>query len=116
VIGPVLGIPYQYKFKQSKKCRHLLMAKIGATRSGENGHSDCNIFFPETLHIAGDVETQMLHRGIYDAAVFSRRRLRSRESLRPPDFAAQDRRKRTANGRNALFTIAVNDLRGNGKH
>src|SRR5438132_13884864 len=27
-------------------------------------------FLPQTLNISGDVQTQMLHRGIYDAAVF----------------------------------------------
>jgi len=27
-------------------------------------------FLPESLNVSGDVQTQILHRGIYDAAVF----------------------------------------------
>src|SRR5439155_27074441 len=50
-------------------------------------------FLPETLHIAGDVETQMLHRGIYDAAVF-RAQVTLSGKFSAPDFGpTQDRRK-----------------------
>ena len=42
-------------------------------------------FLPETLQITGDVETQMLHRGIYDAAVF-RAQVTVSVKFAPPDF------------------------------
>ncbi len=41
-------------------------------------------FLPETLNITGDVQTQMLHRGIYDAAVFRAQVTLCRESLGRP--------------------------------
>jgi inner membrane protein len=68
VIGPVLGIPYQYKFKVVKEVP-APDGKMERREVEENGTAIA-YFLPETLHITGDVQTQMLHRGIYDAAVF----------------------------------------------
>src|SRR5256886_16122947 len=68
VIGPVLGIPYQYKFKVVKEVP-APDGKMERREVEENGTAIA-YFLPETLHIAGAVETQILHRGIYDAAVF----------------------------------------------
>src|SRR5881396_2177010 len=65
VIGPVLGIPYQYTFKTVKEVP-APDSKVERREVEENGTAIA-YFLPETLHIAGDVETQMLHRGIYDA-------------------------------------------------
>ena len=39
-------------------------------------------FLPELLKIEGDVQTQTLHRGIYDAAVFRAQVISSRANLR----------------------------------
>src|ERR1700737_3805754 len=68
VIGPVLGIPYKYKFKAVKK----MPAPDGKMerREGEETAIATAYFLPETLRVTGGGETQMLHRGIYDAAVF----------------------------------------------
>ena len=43
-------------------------------------------FLPQTLKIDGDVQTQTLHRGIYDAAVF-RAQVTLSGKFAPPDFA-----------------------------
>jgi inner membrane protein involved in colicin E2 resistance len=43
-------------------------------------------FLPESLKIDGDVQTQMLHRGIYDAAVF-RAQVNLSGNLRRPILA-----------------------------
>src|ERR1700757_2543069 len=67
LIGPVLGIPYQYKFKTVKEVA-APDGKMERREVEENGTAIA-YFLPETLHITGNVETQMLHRGIYDAAV-----------------------------------------------
>src|ERR1700749_4702437 len=68
VIGPVLMIPYQYRFKTVKE----VLGKDGKVekREVEETASAWAYFLPESLNITGDVQTQMLHRGIYDAAVF----------------------------------------------
>src|SRR5437762_12859538 len=67
VIGPVLGIPYQYKFKAVKE----MPAPDGRMerREVEETATATAYFLPDKLNITGDVQTQMLHRGMYSAAV-----------------------------------------------
>ena len=89
VIGPVLGIPYQYRFKAVKEVP-APDGKMERREVEENGTAIA-YFLPETLRITGDVQTQMLHRGIYDAAVF-RAQVTLAGKFAPPRFwAAQDR-------------------------
>jgi inner membrane protein len=63
-----LGIPFQYKFKAVKETAgpdgKLERREVEETATG-NAY-----FLPQSLKIDGDVQTQTLHRGIYDAAVF----------------------------------------------
>ena len=62
VIGPVLGIPFQYKFKAVKETPgpegKLERREVEETATG------AAYFLPESLKIDGDVQTQTLHRGI----------------------------------------------------
>src|SRR5881396_564536 len=65
VIGPVLGIPYQYKFRTMKD---IPLGGDKVERREVEEIATANAYFlPETLNINGDVQTQTLHRGIYDA-------------------------------------------------
>src|SRR6266404_5564834 len=68
VIGPVLGIPLQYKFKAVKETPGP-DGKL-ERREVEETATAAAYFLPQSLKIGGDVQTQTLHRGIYDAAVF----------------------------------------------
>src|SRR5437763_10888827 len=68
-------------------------------------------FLSETLHITGDVQTQMLHRGIYDAAVF-RAQVTLSGKFAPPDFGPLKIDPKDVQWKDAFVTIAVNDLRG----
>ena len=68
-------------------------------------------FLPETLQITGDVQTQVLHRGIYDAAVF-RAQVRLAGKFAPPDFGPLKIDLKDVQWKDAFVTIAVNDLRG----
>src|SRR5437763_11799081 len=68
-------------------------------------------FLSETLHITGDVQTQMLHRGIYDAAVF-RAQVTLSGKFAPPDFGPLKIDLKDVQWKDAFVTIAVNDLRG----
>ena len=83
VIGPVLGIPFQYKFKAVKETPgpegKLERREVEETAIG-NAY-----FLPQSLKIDGDVQTQTLHRGIYDAAVF-RAQVTLSGKFSPPDF------------------------------
>ena len=100
VIGPVLGIPYQYKFKAVKE----MPAPDGKMerREVEETATATAYFLPETLHINADAQTQMLHRGIYNAAVF-RAQVTLSGKFAPSDFGPlkidlKDRRVRQDRG------------------
>src|SRR5216110_3857807 len=109
VIGPVLGIPYQYKFKAVKE----MAAPDGKMERREVEETAiANAYFlPEMLSVTGDAETQMLHRGIYDAAVF-RAQVKLSGRFAPPDFGALKIDIKDVQWKDAFVTIAVNDLRG----
>src|SRR5881227_1438969 len=109
VIGPVLGIPYQYKFKAVKE----VPAPDGKMERREVEETAiANAYFlPEMLSIRGDAETQMLHRGIYNAAVF-RAQVTLSGKFAPPDFGALKIDVKDVQWKDAFVTIAVNDLRG----
>src|SRR5207249_10536526 len=62
-------------------------------------------------NITGDVQTQMLHRGIYNAAVF-RAQVTLSGKFAQPDFGALKIDMKDVQWKDAFVTIAVNDLRG----
>src|SRR5437588_12013993 len=68
-------------------------------------------FLPETLNVSGDAQTQMLHRGIYAAAVF-RAQMKLSGRFAPPDFGTLKIDVKDVQWKDAFVTIAVNDLRG----
>jgi len=109
IVGPVLMIPYQYHFKTTKE----LPDKKGKMerREVEETALAWAYFLPESLNVTGDVQTQMLHRGIYDAAVF-RAQMTVAGKFAPPDFAYFKIDIRDVQWRDALLAIAVTDLRG----
>src|SRR5437763_8715189 len=109
VIGPVLGIPYQYKFKAVKE----VPAPDGKMERREVEETAiANAYFlPEMLSVTGDAKTQTLHRGIYDAAVF-RAQVKLSGRFAPPDFGPLKIDVKDVQWKDAFVTIAVNDLRG----
>jgi len=109
VIGPVLGIPYQYKFKTIKEFAGL-DGKV-EKREVEETALAVAYFLPETLNVSGDAETQMLHRGIYDAAVF-RAQVKLSGKFAPPDFGVLKIDLKDVQWKDAFVSFALNDLRG----
>src|SRR3984893_11519821 len=109
VIGPVLGIPYQYRFKTIKE----IAGPDGKLEKREVEETAIAIayFLPELLNMTGDAETQMLHRGIYDSAVF-RADVKLSGKFAPPDFGALKIDIKDVQWKDAFVTIAINDLRG----
>src|SRR5436309_2185401 len=109
LIGPVLGIPYQYKFKTVKE----VPAADGKMerREVEETATGNAYFLPETLNVSGDVQTQMLHRGIYDAVVYRAQTILSGKFV-PPDFGPLKIDLKDVQWKDAFVTIALNDLRG----
>ena len=109
VIGPVLGIPYTYRYKTVKEVP-LGGDKVERREVEETATANA-YFLPETLNIAGDVQTQTLHRGIYDAAVF-RAKVTLTGKFAPPDFGALKIDSTDVQWKDAFVSFAVNDMRG----
>ena len=109
VIGAVLGIPYQYKFKAVKE----VPAPDGKMerREVEETATANAYFLPETLNVTGDAQTQILHRGIYNAAVF-RAQVTLAGKFAAPDFGPLKIGIKDVQWKDAFVSIAVNDLRG----
>jgi len=109
VIGPVLGIPYTYRYKTVKEVP-LGGDKVERREVEETATANA-YFLPETLNIAGDVQTQTLHRGIYDAAVF-RAQVTLTGKFAAPDFGALKIDTKDIQWKDAFVSFAVNDMRG----
>ena len=109
VIGPVLGIPYQYTFKTVKE----VPAPDGKVerREVEETATANAYFLPERLNVSGSVQTQKLHRGIYEAVVYRAQGILSGK-FAPPDFGPLKIDLKDVQWKDAFVTIAINDLRG----
>ena len=105
----MLGIPYQYKFKTVKE----VPAPDGKVerREVEETATANAYFLPQTLNVSGNVETQKLHRGIYDAVVYRAQTVLSGK-FAPPDFGLLKIDLKDVQWKDAFVTIAINDLRG----
>src|SRR6266567_1221385 len=109
LIGLALGIPYQYKFKAVKEMP-APDSKM-ERREVEETATATAYFLPEKLNITGDVQTQKLHRGIYEAVVF-RSQVTLSGKFAPPDFGPLKIDMKDVQWKDAFATIAINDLRG----
>jgi inner membrane protein len=109
VVGPVLGIPYQYTFKTVKE----VPAADGKVerREVEETATAIAYFLPETLSISGNIQTQKLHRGIYEAVVYRAQTVLSGK-FAAPDFGPLKIDLKDVQWKDAFVTIAINDLRG----
>src|SRR5258707_2086193 len=109
LIGPVLGIPYQYKFKTVKEVP-LADGRVERREVEETATGNA-YFLPEALNISGNAQTQKLHRGIYDAVVYRAQTVLSGKFV-PPDFGPLKIDLKDVQWKDAFVTIAINDLRG----
>src|SRR5438876_1196673 len=106
LIGPVLGIPYQYKFKTVKEVP-LADGRVERREVEETATGNA-YFLPETLNISGNAQTQKLHRGIYDAVVYRAQTVLSGKFV-PPDFGPLKIDLKDVQWKDAFVTIAIND-------
>ncbi|MFL6590244.1 MAG: cell envelope integrity protein CreD [Chthoniobacterales bacterium] len=109
IIGPVLVIPYLY---HGTVVRSVTLPD-GRVETREVAETTVAYayFLPDTLEIVGDVQTQTLHRGIYDAAVF-RGQIKISGKFPVPDMAALKIAPADVLWKDAGVTLAVSDLRG----
>src|ERR1051326_4124019 len=68
-------------------------------------------FLPETLNLSGNVQTQKLHRGIYEAVVYRAQTVLSGK-FAAPDFGPLKIDLKHVQWKDAFVTIATDDLRG----
>src|SRR5438270_7009449 len=109
LIGPVLGISYQYKFKAVKEMP-TPDGRVERREVEETGTANAYVL-PDTLNVSGNVQTQKLHRGIYEAVVYRAQTVLSGKFL-PPDFGPLKIDLKDVQWKDAFVTIAINDLRG----
>ncbi len=110
VIGPVLGIPYQYKFKTVKEIP-APDGKVERREVEETATANAYFLARKHLNLSGTVQTQKLHRGIYEAVVYRAQTVLSGK-FAPPDFGPLKIELKDVQWKDAFITIAVNDLRG----
>src|SRR5256714_9423436 len=108
IIGPVLVVPYLH---HGTVVRSVTLPD-GRVETREVAETTVAFayFLPDTLEITGDVQTQMLHRGIYDAAVF-RGLINVSGTFPLPDMAALKIDPQDVLWKDAAVTLAVSDLR-----
>ncbi len=101
VSGPLLVIPFT---------RH---EKIDKGKEGiEIRHWEDKAFFlPEQLNITGKVDPQILHRGIFDAAVYESK-LNLSADFSPPDFEKLNVPAEDVLWKDAYLILGIHDLRG----
>jgi inner membrane protein len=109
IIGPVLVVPYLYHGTVVRSVT-LPDGRV-ETREVAETILAYAYFLPDSLEVSGDVQTQTLHRGIYDAAVF-RGQVKISGKFPAPDMAALKIDPADVMWKDAMITLAVSDLRG----
>ena len=111
IAGPVLVIPYRYRFKTWKE----QIVKGRQERIEVEETAVANAFFlPDELAVQGSVTPSKLHRGIYEAVVY-KSKLELSGRFPRPDFSALGIAGDDVQWEKAGVTLAVSDLRGTGE-
>ena len=109
IIGPVLVVPYLHHGTVVRSVT-LPDGRV-ETREVEETTMAYAYFLPDTLEVTGDLQTKMLYRGIYDAAVF-RGQINLSGKFPVPDMASLKIDPADVLWKEAAVTLAVSDLRG----
>ncbi len=108
IVGPVLVIPYRYYFKEEKD--ELINGKV-VRRETLKSAVDNAFFLPSDLKIDAAIAPKRLHRGIYEAVVYSGRLNLSGE-FPAPDWESLKIEAKDVLWNDAVLTLAIPDLRG----
>src|SRR4051794_13245205 len=109
IIGPLLVVPY---LNHGTVVRSVTLPD-GRVETREVAETTVAYayFLPDTLEVGGDLKTQTLHRGIYEAAVF-RGTIKLSGQFSAPDMVALKIDPKDVLWKDASVTLAVSDLRG----
>ena len=99
--GPILVIPFKVK------------KKIDHGKDGIETQESIEKYFlmPETLEVKGEVNPTVLHRGIFDMAVYASS-LNIKADYNKPDFKTLGIEKEMALWKDAYMIFSITDLRG----
>lgn len=111
VVGPVLVIPYQYRFKTWKE--QIVDGRQERLEVEQTAVANA-FFLPDELVVEGTATPSKLHRGIYEAVVY-KSQLNISGRFQRPDFAALGIAETDVKWEKAEVTLAVSDLRGTGE-
>jgi inner membrane protein len=101
VSGPILVIPYRKQEVIDK----------GNDEKEIREHVERAFFLPENLDITGTVNPETLHRGIFDAVVYSSK-LQVNSMFSKPDFASLNISDELIDWKDAYLIFGITDLRG----
>lgn len=101
ISGPILVIPYK------------VQEKIDRGKEGIEIHEYVQKFYflPETLDINGKVRPEVLHRGMFDVAVYASA-LDIKSVFKRPDFSALNISENNVLWKDAYMIFSITDLRG----
>ncbi len=105
IVGPILVIPFTQREKIDK---------------GKDGieireWTEKAFFLPEKLDVSGKVDPQILHRGIFDAAVYESE-LNLTANFNTPDFRKLNIAEADVQWKESYLILGLNDLRGISKN
>lgn len=108
VVGPVLIVPYRYFYTAEKEesVNGKIVRKEVVLPAVDNAY-----FLPSDLLIDGTISPKRLHRGIYEAVVFSGS-LKLSGQFPAPDWKSLKVDPKNALWGDAVVTVAIPDLRG----
>lgn len=106
--GPVLIVPYKYRTKAWKE--QLVNGRLERVEAVETSTAQA-CFLPERLQVGGQLATEELHRGIYQAVVYRGDLTLSGAFVRP-NFDEWNVAPEDVLWDEAVVTLAITDLRG----
>ena len=108
IVGPVLIIPYRYYFKEEKE--ELINGKV-VRREVIQSAVENAYFLPAELETSAVISPKRLHRGIYEAVVYSGK-LAVKGTFPAPDWKTLKIEDKNVLWNDAVVSMAVPDLRG----
>lgn len=108
IVGPVLVIPYRFRYRVPKE--EIVNGRVIKSDEILTG-VDNAYFLPAELSVDASIEPKKLHRGIYEAVVYTGKVALSGR-FAPPDFKALKIEPEDVLWGDAVVTAAIPDLRG----
>ncbi len=108
IVGPVLIVPYRYRYKiQKEEVYNGKVVKVDAIETAV----DNAYFLPADLQVEADILPKKLHRGIYEAVVYTGKVALSGR-FAPPDWKSLKVDPEDVLWSDAVVSVAIPDLRG----